>query len=368
MSDPWDPASVQGDLELAPSSCSVSMAPKSKAPPEPELEPDVDIGPPIQSYWSYDTGAPALQEFVAARPRADGDEGRATSTTLDAAQLLINDLKEGDMKSLIKCLDLADDFQAVCKKLRVPPHPAVVAGLGRLADTPTSLAIRGWACDAASLSILLALLSVSKVTQLRFWDCSLSANALELVASSLPPAVTILHMEGDVPAMLTGGDGTGSVADRATVALRLVAIPSLKVLSLRCMGLDATAARRIADSLQAGSKLVALSLWSNPIGDEGASAVLQAVHGSSTLKSLNLGRTKLTDAVVGAVERLLCAQSDGELPNETLSSLDLSYNRISAEGFSALRSVKESTLDLTGNPCWPLPGSEPTAEAPVEGK
>jgi len=347
----------------------------------------VDLGPPIPAYWSFDIGAPALKTYVEAHPPPppEGEEAESpamVASDLDAAKLLLADVREGELKALVKGADAAEDFKALCFKLRIPAHPAVVAGLARLVDTPTTFAVRGWACDLASLSILMGLLITTKVTQLRFWGCGLSAKAFELVVAALPPAVTTLYLEGDAP------------ADDAPFErlLPLLMIPTLKILSLRCSSISVSELQAVAEELSTNSHLVALSLWGNPIGDEGAAVVLAALRSNTTLRSLNLGRTRLTDAVAESVQAMYAAVEPAEPPadpppeetgaeepplppppNETMTVLDMGYNSLTAKGLATLQYVKESNpqltkLDLTGNPCGPIPEPEPEPETAAAGK
>lgn len=237
-----------------------------------------------------------------------------------------------------------EDFKTISTKLGLVPHPGVLDALKQGAESGT-ITIRGWLCDAGALCALLALLpACASISGLRFWNCSLPVEAVELLKAHLPATVSTLAIEA---------------VDEASLS-QLLARPELKVAAMRCCTLPVTETEALGRELGANSALMSLSLFSCGLGDAGAAPILAALRLNASLLSLNLGANRLTDVSAAAIRAALETRDKGSeeegAPNRSLRSLNLSGNYIGVAGRSALEAAAAASpaltrVELRGNPC-----------------
>jgi len=210
-------------------------------------------------------------------------------------------LEGGGLKKVLATGKPVADFEAYCSHLALVPHPGILSALTLAAESGADLSgvvsIRGHICDAGSLCALLALLPANRqLTTLKFWHCSLPADAVELLRGHLPPSITTLAVE----------------ADETPVSL-LLTMPALKVASLRCCTFPAAEAVPLGAALGANSTLTSLSLYCCLLGDAAIAPIAAALRLNASLLALNLAKNMLTDV---ATEALLGAFTDPAPPDQ----------------------------------------------------
>jgi len=116
----------------------------------------------------------------------------------------------------------------------------------------------------------------------------------------------------------------------------LVALPPhVSVLSLRCCGIEAAELGELLPVLAENPSLTALSLWGNPVGDDGAQALAGAL---GALRHVNLANSRL--GLKGAQ-----ALGSALAENETLTSLDVSHNQVGTQlGETLLEALKTNSV------------------------
>ena len=285
-------------------------------------------------------------------------------------------LEDESVVGAISGADASADFEAACTALGLAAaHPEVLKGLAKGA----TFSLRGWRADLPSLCALLAVLSKhGSVNAAKFWSCGFDAQAIALLTSALPETIETLALEGS------------TLFDEASLA-SLASLPKVSALSLRCSELSGMPSP-LAASLRTNETLTSLSLFGNPIGDEGVAALCSAMRTNTALLTLDLGRCRLTDASCESMLEMCTeepapppaeepaepaepaeaaepaaegAEDGGEEvaatpepvpPNRTLSSLNLCYNAIHTKGRAMLEQCQElspglARIELVGNPC-----------------
>ena len=316
------------------------MAPKKVAETEAETEPE-SIWIPGQAalkwtaagseaaLWAYALAleaaeAVAAMEAEAERTNADEEEEVAAVAPSAAAphvesvsheglvRAAIRLIADSELKSAAAGADGVADFQAVCEKLSMAPHPAMVTALGDV-NALEAVTIRGWLCDIGSLCALLIVLGAhARVKTLRFWGCAVGQWATVL-AAGLPASVTTLCVESEA--------APDKRSSSQPWPLPLCSLPHVTALSLRCDSLGEAELAAMALALSSNAVLGALSLWGNAIGDAGAMTLSKQQQSAGTLKMLNVGCNRLGLAGAACIAQMLepCGSS-------SLLSLDLSSN------------------------------------------
>lgn len=210
---------------------------------------------------------------------------------------------------------------------------AVAAMLSPLIDPDGTLALSTLALSfnplgeagGAALGAALRTGRLPKLTALELHGCELGSAGATSLASGLPMAISLAHLNLCSSAL---GDG-GAIA----IAAALPSAPSLLELLLSHNNLTDASAHALATSLvkrssglASGCKLRTLSLSNNKLRDAAAAALAEAIGAHRTpgwrlhLESLDLRNNKL------GPEALL-ALGDALVRNRSLISLDLSANR-----------------------------------------
>jgi len=135
---------------------------------------------------------------------------------------------------------------------------------------------------------------------------------------------------------------------RATInsklAAYLAALRNVRLFSLRmeCCHLGPTGADKIGEMLYYNHSIASVDLSLNNIGDDGVERLVYHLHHNSQLQHLNLSSNNITVVGAGLLRRLISTD------HPTLTSIELSRNRLRDEGVHVILSSLTATMEHIG--------------------
>ena len=178
-----------------------------------------------------------------------------------------------------------------------------------------------------------ALMKNKTVTELSFYQCTISDNAKKAIAEALKKNTTlekIIFLYTNI-----GDDGAKAIAEALEQNTTLTEI----VLNNNMIGTDG--AKAIAKALKINAKLETINLTFNKMmGDNGATQIAEALKINEKLKTIHLTRNNMSKdgakAIAEALEK-----------NRTLTYIDLTYNPIGDDGTKEIAKALETNETLT---------------------
>lgn len=179
-------------------------------------------------------------------------------------------------------------------------------------------------CD----QIALALAENSSVLTLRLNDNSIADIGAGLLAEAIQNNKCLLTIS-----LTRNRIGPGGAVELAT-CLRFNAHLTKLDLGQNCLGDEG--ARNLAQGLSVNSRLLSLDLHFNQISHDGGIALASAISSNIPLRELHLRDNRIDDAAVDDLA--------DSIPRSNLVLLDLSFNRVTRDGWLRLiEGVEEST-------------------------
>jgi Ran GTPase-activating protein (RanGAP) involved in mRNA processing and transport len=210
--------------------------------------------------------------------------------------------------------------------------------------------------DAALASVAQCVCQSRSIAELDLESCALRASGVALLAAQLGDgaacALTLLNLACN-----------GRLGDAGASAIAApVAHGRLQRLSLAHCGVASAGGAALGAALAAPAcALTHLDVSHNRIGDDGASAVVRALHSNGTLQALSLAGNPIGDAVAAAFA--------GPLQGSALAQLDLSHTAaLTASGLSQIAAAlvgapRLAELRLVGTATLPSTAVLPIASS-----
>ncbi|CAM9558147.1 unnamed protein product, partial [Ectocarpus sp. 6 AP-2014] len=231
------------------------------------------------------------------------------------------------------------DYAALCRLFQVPAHPCLASRVPRDTSnqdasaaaasktTSSTIQLRNFAVDLTTVRLMMeALKRSSDVDTVDFHNAGLTGASIDVLVEGLPhTTVRCFALDYNTPpVVLSSSSPPTRPPPSGPTEPALEEAPATEGFS--------SLTRNFAGLVSEGSKLKALSLRGNALGDAEAIALAEAIEENTALCSLNLFDNKITDVGASAFAATLRI-------NTVLRGLSLARNSLtpaSAEAFGLL--------------------------------
>ncbi|XP_065900939.1 protein NLRC3-like [Dysidea avara] len=281
-------------------------------------------------------------QVTSGKVTAPSQQGSASDQEISNTLTISQDILENPVKVLylFQCFQEAQDDK-LCEILSksfdngeidlsynsLLPHQVVSLGffLSRLHRKWKELNLNGCDIGDHGINLLHHYLCGDKTNKQEIMIINLSVNHLTAASSSLiGDIITQLQPHTfKVGGTTIGEDGATAIAQAITNNKTLK-----KLIIIKCE-ITSTGATAIANSLLHNTSLEELDMSGNAIGQDGATTIAQAITNNKTLKKLIINRCEITSTEATAIANSL-------LHNTSLEVLYMSYNDIGQDGATAI--------------------------------
>lgn len=211
-----------------------------------------------------------------------------------------------------------DDSAYLFELLSVTPHPSFKASFGKDSIEPNILSFVNVRVDINSLKILFALLPNTKIVTLKFSSNLLEFQNLEFLLTSLMTKANniynfifewnyeLMHNSKIISAMSANqlSDSELEIIDKSRNLLaKITSHSKLDALCLRGNYMGDKAAAILFSNLKANTSLQILNLYKNNLTSECTQFIVEALNENRKLEEVNLGGNFFTD---GDFKQIIC--------------------------------------------------------------